>query len=384
MEPAPRRARPAPAASVSQTWPPRWPYLMALWIRFWNSWISSSRWPAICGRSGASLDRDRDLVGLGQRRQRGGGIAHHSCQIDAIRRRDMLVLLDPGQRQQIVDQPAHAPGLHAHDVEEFLARLGIVLGVALERVDEAGDRGQRRAQLVAGIGDEIGPRLLGPLACRQIVEQQRGHLRRLGGAADMGLVIAFHRHMHREFDRGRLAGGRRASRPPATRPACGTRPRHASSAHRARQPRAWRDWRTTTRPDGSSNRMGSGRCSKISRGGRRQRSGHRRRRTARRCCRGSCRPRRQQRRGQADQGRPAPARTRARSARRAGHEPARGQTRRQQATMRADSPSSPPLPSCLARETPRDSLSLYARAALRAQASSKIQRRRPPRGPRDA
>ncbi|MNL35759.1 hypothetical protein D3C87_1578070 [compost metagenome] len=67
----------------------------------------------------------------------------------------MLVQLDPAERQQVGDQAPHAVGLNGHDVEELVARLGIVLGVALQRLDEAGQRGQGRAQLVAGVGQEV-------------------------------------------------------------------------------------------------------------------------------------------------------------------------------------------------------------------------------------
>ena len=89
----------------------------------------------------------------------------------------MLVHLDAGQRQQIVDQPAHARGLHAHDVEEVLARHVVVLGMAAQRVDEAGHGRQRRAQFMAGIGDEVGPHLFGAPDRGEIVQQQRDHRR---------------------------------------------------------------------------------------------------------------------------------------------------------------------------------------------------------------
>ena len=72
-------------------------------------------------------------------------------------------------------------GLLVHDAEEALARLGIVLGRALQRVDEAGQRGERRAQLVAGIGDEVGAHLLDPAQRRLVVE---GHQHAFVGAAE--------------------------------------------------------------------------------------------------------------------------------------------------------------------------------------------------------
>ena len=53
--------------------------------------------------------------------------------------------------------------LAAHDAEELFPRLGVVGGRPEQRVDEADQRGQRRAQFVAGIGDEIGAQRIEPL-----------------------------------------------------------------------------------------------------------------------------------------------------------------------------------------------------------------------------
>ena len=127
----------------------------------------------------------------------------------------MLVELDARQRQKIVDQPAHAPGFHAHDVEEAFARVGIVLGVAAQRVDEAADRGQGRAQFVAGIGDEIGAHLLGAAHGGQIVQLNQ-HQARIGRrhcgphARDKGFVMALDRHQKTESDGFRLAARQHA------------------------------------------------------------------------------------------------------------------------------------------------------------------------------
>ncbi|MGY3405088.1 hypothetical protein ACVWZV_001201 [Bradyrhizobium sp. GM5.1] len=84
--------------------------------------------------------------------------------------------------------------------------MGIVLGLALERVDEAGQRGQRRAQLVAGIGDEIGPHFLDPAQRRLVV---KGHQHAFVGAAKGGR----HRHrrdgqLHPAIDRDMVEIGR--------------------------------------------------------------------------------------------------------------------------------------------------------------------------------
>ena len=71
---------------------------------------------------------------------------------------------------KIVDQARHAPRLFLHDGEKALARLGVVARRALQRFDEAEQRGKRRAQFVAGIGDEVGAHFLDPAQRREIVK----------------------------------------------------------------------------------------------------------------------------------------------------------------------------------------------------------------------
>ena len=71
-----------------------------------------------------------------------------------------------------------------HDAEEAVARRGIVARRALQRLDEAEQRRQRRAQLVAGIGDEVGAHPLDAPQRRQIVEGQSRRSRRPPGGDD--------------------------------------------------------------------------------------------------------------------------------------------------------------------------------------------------------
>ena len=79
--------------------------------------------------------------------------------------------------KQIVDQPRHSPRLLLHDGEEALAGLGIVPRRPLQRLDEAGQRRERRAQFMAGVGDEIGAHFLDTPQRREIVE---GHQHEIG------------------------------------------------------------------------------------------------------------------------------------------------------------------------------------------------------------
>ena len=59
-----------------------------------------------------------------------------------------------------------------HDREKPLARFRVVAGGSAQRLDEADQRRERGAQLVARIGDEVGPHLLGPLQFRDVVQGQ--------------------------------------------------------------------------------------------------------------------------------------------------------------------------------------------------------------------
>ncbi len=101
----------------------------------------------------------------GQRLQRVGDVDHRQGEVDPAGGRDVFGQLDARQAHQVVDQPAHALGLSVHDGEEALARLGVVARVAAQGVDEAGQRGQGRAQLVTGVGEKVGA---GPLAAANI------------------------------------------------------------------------------------------------------------------------------------------------------------------------------------------------------------------------
>ena len=70
-----------------------------------------------------------------------------------------FLCLDAAQRQQVLDQALHAAGLDLHRAEKPLGRGGVVPGRSAQRFDKAQKRRQRRAQLVADIGDEIAPHL---------------------------------------------------------------------------------------------------------------------------------------------------------------------------------------------------------------------------------
>jgi hypothetical protein len=100
--------------------------------------------------------------------------------------------LDPGQGQQRLGQTAHPVGVVGQAGEEVIAVVGVVLGAPLEDLDRPGDAGQGVAQLVGGVGDEVGfgelaTQLVGAVAEHRqdgplVGQRARGH--RVGAVAD--------------------------------------------------------------------------------------------------------------------------------------------------------------------------------------------------------
>ena len=134
------------------------------------------------------LDRDAPL--LRQGRQCFDHLGRDGAKIDRLRGREVGAHLDARQRQEVVDQALHALRLPPHDVEEPLPRLGIVAGRALQGLDEAQHGGQRRAQLVARIGDEIGAHGLETPGRGEVAEEQDDPGLDIGMAGRIGLQRA--------------------------------------------------------------------------------------------------------------------------------------------------------------------------------------------------
>ena len=115
----------------------------------------------------------------------------------------MLVLLDARQHQQVIDQAAHAVRLFGHDAEEAFARRGILARRAAQGFDEPCQSGDRRLQLVAGIGNEIGPHALGAAQRRSVVQDDQGQRavgRRPRQPTQMGDHVELGRPRQHQFD----------------------------------------------------------------------------------------------------------------------------------------------------------------------------------------
>src|SRR5246127_1940988 len=146
------------------TLPPEAPYLSAFSIRFSNRRSNSSRSPAmVTGLSGRLMSTT-----TWRSRARGSSPSATWRMI--------------GTRSTEVSGRTWADSsTRDSDNRSSIRRARIVLGRALQRVDEAGQGGERRAQLVAGIGDEIGAHFLDPAQRRLVVE---GHQHAFLGAAE--------------------------------------------------------------------------------------------------------------------------------------------------------------------------------------------------------
>ena len=245
--PRARRRRRRRDASVTSIRLPEAPYFSAFSTRFSNTRSSSSRSPCTSSGSGGNAAtapprRGRGRASAGRRRP---GADRHQVACLSGRRCALSSMRDSDK--QVVDQAGHAVRLRLHDVEKALARGGVVARRPLQGFDEAGQRGERRAQLVAGIGDEVGAHLLDPPQRREIVERRsaaRPAGRRLEPAAigvTHGLVPAVDRHPLEKFDPLRVrrlparGGWRRA--PPARAARARPARRGASAGAIALRPR---------------------------------------------------------------------------------------------------------------------------------------------------
>ena len=123
-----------------------------------------------------------------------------------------LAGVEPREAQQVADEPLHAQRVARDDLEEpprlFRRRL---VG---ERFDVAANRGERRAQLVRDVGDEVAADLIGAPQVGDVVQ----HEHRAAAA------LARHRHDVRDEHAARVPielhldrrGARRRRAPPTS------------------------------------------------------------------------------------------------------------------------------------------------------------------------
>ena len=143
---------------------------------------------------------------------------------------ERALLVELGEHQHVLDQPAHAGGLLLGAAHRVVERGLLAEAADAVELGVAADGGEGRAQLVRGVGDESTETLLGPgalveraLDVAEHLVQRHRKLTRLGARRSLG-------HADREVAAGDLRGGLRhllhradaeVDDPPPDEPQCG-------------------------------------------------------------------------------------------------------------------------------------------------------------------
>ena len=90
-------------------------------------------------------------------------LSHHLDQVDRGPL-EWAAVVEAGQQQQVVDEHAHADGLLLDVPHDPGQVFGAVIGTPAKQLGVAPDGGERRAQLVGGVGDEPAQAVLGRVA----------------------------------------------------------------------------------------------------------------------------------------------------------------------------------------------------------------------------
>ena len=106
-----------------------------------------------------------------------------------------LAGIEAGEAQEILHEAFHARGMPRDDLEELLC-VGGLAGVVEQRFDVAANGGERRAQFVRDVGDEVAADAVGPAQVGDVVQHQhraaagRGDGRRAAGDEGLARIAA--------------------------------------------------------------------------------------------------------------------------------------------------------------------------------------------------
>ena len=107
-----------------------------------------------------------------------------SRHVDRLPAERLSGLLEPRELEEVPDDARHALGLAAH-LRDRPLEIRVERGIVAESLEIARDHGERGAQLVRGVGDEVAPHRLEPHLARHVAYQQqqlpvsvRDHLQR--------------------------------------------------------------------------------------------------------------------------------------------------------------------------------------------------------------
>ena len=104
--------------------------------------------------------------------------------------RERPALVEVGEEQQVVDEHAHPLGLAADPLHRALEVVGPAGGAAGEELGVGADGGERRAELVRGVGDEPAELALGGLErADRLLDVGEHAVQREAEPADLGAVV---------------------------------------------------------------------------------------------------------------------------------------------------------------------------------------------------
>ena len=118
--------------------------------------------------------------------------------------------LEARQPQQVLDQPLHALRLAMNDLQEPPARVRI-LRIIQQRFGVTLDRGQRRAQLVRDVGDEVSADEVGFAQFGDVVHHEHRAAAGCDDGSDLGDQRPRGVARHRELEGAGLAARQRAA-----------------------------------------------------------------------------------------------------------------------------------------------------------------------------
>ena len=99
------------------------------------------------------------------------GFGDQFVHADRLRVLQRVVVLHPGQVDELLDQAGQPGRLVLHPAGEALHRLGVV-GRVHHRLRQQGERADRGLQLVADVRHEVAAHRLDPAGLRQVLDQQ--------------------------------------------------------------------------------------------------------------------------------------------------------------------------------------------------------------------
>ena len=145
---------------------------MALWTRLTTTWPRRASSPRTVGRSGSASVTSVTPLRSANGRRRSAEAAARLGDIHVVPEAEPRAALDPGEVQHLVD---HLDDVARLDLDERDAlahpgRDGGDLRLPGEGLREQRDGGQRRAQLVAQVVDELGADLLEPAQLRDVLQ----------------------------------------------------------------------------------------------------------------------------------------------------------------------------------------------------------------------